>query len=167
VLAKDETSIPAQVSQRAVRIGSPIYIYITFSLNAVMVLAVLIEASRSRLWHGLLAFDHANIKCAILAASAGGTSVAEQVSAWNRTEEVDWHGVSTNEAFSHVRVSLVTAANGKPGLISESARPESLHTPHSASLDDDTSSPFSRREPVQPLRRANTSRQGYIPLSDL
>jgi hypothetical protein len=171
VLAKDQTSIPAQVSQRAVRIGSPVYIYITFSLNSLMLLAVLIEASRLRLWHGLLAFDYANIKCAILAASAGGTSLAEQVSAWNRKEEVDWDGGSTNAAFSHVRVSLVMAS-GKPRLIGESAHPELLHTRHSASLDDDdddddTSPPLSRGKPAQPLGRANTNQQGYIPLSDL
>jgi hypothetical protein len=165
VLAQDETPIPAAISQRAVRIGSPVYIYISFVLNALVVLAVLIEASRLRLWRDLHAFDFANIKCAILAASAGGNSIAEQFFAWNRKEGADWDGGSTNKGFSHLQFSLTTAS-GKPQFVSDSDPAQALHTPHSDSLDD-TSLSFSRGESLHPLGGASSTRQGYIPLSDL
>ncbi len=162
VLAQDTKQTQATVSYSAIRIGNPVYVYLTFSLNTLVILIVLIEAGRSKFWEGLLAFDYTNVKCAILAASAGGTSIADKVAEWNRKEEIEWDGGSADKAFGHVDVTLSTT-DSKPRLVCESG--------HSAAPALCISSPIPPvdRSPSVELRqlgRGHSTRRGYVQLSD-
>ncbi|KAJ4359789.1 uncharacterized protein N0V89_000345 [Didymosphaeria variabile] len=72
------TSVPrvADVYLYALQFGQPAYIYAVFALNTVIVLAVLVERYRTRVWADLTRFNYLDPRDLIVAASRGGEQLA-------------------------------------------------------------------------------------------
>ncbi|CAD6583814.1 MAG: hypothetical protein ASARMPRED_001511 [Alectoria sarmentosa] len=81
ILATDTASVTATVQLMAVKLGEPAYVYISFAINLLVVLIVIVEAIRTRFWNGLPLFNSMDIKSAILGASAGGTALSDAADA--------------------------------------------------------------------------------------
>lgn len=67
----------ARVYLYALQFGQPAYIYSIFALNLVIILAVLFEAFRTRGWTALGRFNYLDPRDLIIAASRGGTQLAD------------------------------------------------------------------------------------------
>ena len=67
----------------AVRVGESPYTAIVFCLNAVILVAVLFEAVRTRFWIQLTKFDPLDIKSLLVSASAGGGKLAKMLDKWD------------------------------------------------------------------------------------
>ncbi|KAF1950982.1 hypothetical protein CC80DRAFT_576383 [Byssothecium circinans] len=67
----------ARVYLYGLQFGQPAYIYSIFTLNLLIILAVLLEAVRTHGWRKLSRFNYLDPRDLIVAASRGGTSLAE------------------------------------------------------------------------------------------
>jgi hypothetical protein len=70
------TQQPAKVYVYALQFGQPSYIYAIFSLNLVIILAVVFEAFRTTGWSDLGRFNYLDPRDLIIAASRGGGDIA-------------------------------------------------------------------------------------------
>jgi hypothetical protein len=71
------TQQPARVYVYALQFGQPGYIYAIFSLNLLIILAVMAEAARTYGWSDLGRFNYLDPRDLIIAASRGGAEIAE------------------------------------------------------------------------------------------
>jgi hypothetical protein len=71
------TQQPARTFVLALQFGQPAYIYAIFTLNLVIILAVLAEATRTYGWSSLGRFNYLDPRDLIIAASRGGAEIAE------------------------------------------------------------------------------------------
>ena len=94
VLSNASTTVQITGIYQAVRIGQNAYIYATLAINILLLVAVAVEMVRTRLWHRLPDFEYSNIASVVVAASAGGTGLAEEVT---RREEMDQGSGTRNE----------------------------------------------------------------------
>ena len=81
--ARDTIPSSATGIVTAVRVGESPYIVIVFCLNAVILIAVLLEAVRTRYYIQLTKFDPFDIKSALVSASAGGGELAKMLNKWD------------------------------------------------------------------------------------
>lgn len=70
------TQQPAKVYVYALQFGQPSYIYAIFTLNLVIILAVVFEAVRTAAWSALGRFNYLDPRDLIIAASRGGGDIA-------------------------------------------------------------------------------------------
>lgn len=70
------TQQPARVYVYALQFGQPAYIYAIFTLNLVIIFAVLMEAVRTYGWKDLGRFNYLDPRDLIIAASRGGAEIA-------------------------------------------------------------------------------------------
>ncbi|CAF9918499.1 hypothetical protein IMSHALPRED_004322 [Imshaugia aleurites] len=110
VLAADTANATASVQLMAVKLGEPAYVYVSFAINLLVVLIVLVEAIRTRFWVGLPLFNPLDIKSAILAASAGGTALAD--AAGGRTDGAADRGAGAVRVVVGWRERLATITVG-------------------------------------------------------
>lgn len=71
------TQQPAKVYVYALQFGQPGYIYAIFTLNLLIIVAVVFEAVRTVGWSGLGRFNYLDPRDLIIAASRGGTEIAD------------------------------------------------------------------------------------------
>lgn len=71
------TQQPARVYLYALQFGQPGYIYAIFTLNLLIIFAVLVEATRTYGWSGLGRFNYLDPRDLIIAASRGGNEIAQ------------------------------------------------------------------------------------------
>jgi hypothetical protein len=83
-----------------------VYIFVVFGVNVLALIIIFVEAARQRFWCGLPVFDFSSIKCAIVAASAGGTSTAERMNSCANNVDVPWNGDSMSSKFQKTWVSF-------------------------------------------------------------
>lgn len=81
--AEDTVPSSAAGTVIAVRVGESPYIVIVFCLNAVILVAVLFEAVRTRFWIQLTKMDPLDIKSLLVSASAGGEKLAKMLDKWD------------------------------------------------------------------------------------
>ena len=62
----------------AVRFGEDSYIFLALAINITILIVAVEEAIRTRNWHDISLFDYQDVKSVIIAASAGGTAVADE-----------------------------------------------------------------------------------------
>ena len=77
MVADFRSSTPVTVSKPALAIGELKYSAVVFALNAVVLLVVLVEFARTRAWKGLPGFNAADVRQLVVAASEGGSELAE------------------------------------------------------------------------------------------
>jgi hypothetical protein len=70
------TQQPAKVYVYALQFGQPSYIYAIFTLNLVIILAVVLEAMRTTAWSDMGRFNYLDPRDLIIAASRGGGDIA-------------------------------------------------------------------------------------------
>jgi hypothetical protein len=120
VLSNASTGVPITGIYQTVRIGRKAYIYATLTVNILILVAVAVETVRTRLWYRLPDFEYSNIVDVAVAASAGGTGLAEAVT---RRERVGRASGTRNEkggtavkirvrAKRGERTAIVVAAEG-------------------------------------------------------
>jgi hypothetical protein len=71
------TQQPARTFVYALQFGQPTYIYAIFTLNLIIILAVLAEATRTYGWASLGRFNYLDPRDLIIAASRGGAEIAQ------------------------------------------------------------------------------------------
>lgn len=76
MIGKSTSDTAGTVEVLALQFGQNVYIYSVTVMNAVILLAVVVEWWRTRGWRGLEEFDYMNIGAVILDSSRGGTGVA-------------------------------------------------------------------------------------------
>lgn len=72
------TFTPMTVQQQAIRLGQASYIYAVAALNILILVLVVGEAVRTRLWDDLPEFDYLDLRCVVVGASRGGGGVARR-----------------------------------------------------------------------------------------
>ncbi|KAF3936116.1 hypothetical protein ABW19_dt0200022 [Dactylella cylindrospora] len=68
-----ETGVTAQIT--GIKIGGKAYIYAVLVMNAIILLAVIVEAIRTNIWRDMPGFDHTDPKTLVVAGSVGGMGV--------------------------------------------------------------------------------------------
>lgn len=115
VLATDTASVTATVQLMAVKLGDPAYVYISFAINLLVVLIVIVEAIRTRFWNGLPLFNSMDIKSAILGASAGGTALSNAADA--RTDNAADRGAGAVRVVVGQEKGLATISVGRGDVV--------------------------------------------------
>lgn len=82
----NSTTVPLSIRFRAVKVGSDKYIYSVLATNCAVLLALVFEIVRTRLWKGLATFDFTDIESIARSASAGGDAIATMCQANDRDE---------------------------------------------------------------------------------
>ena len=90
MIMNDSSLVSTTVDVKAFSTGSGLYIYLTFAINAFVVLVLMEEALRTRVWKNLLYFDYTDPRSLIIGASKGGCAIAHVVEkAWtDRTRPI-------------------------------------------------------------------------------
>ena len=94
------------VQYSAVRLGEAAYIYATLAINIVLFIITVEEAIRTRNWKGISLFDYLDLKSVIVAASAGGTGIADECRS-KHAEGKLWDGDVASREVADTRVKLV------------------------------------------------------------
>ncbi|KAK3652900.1 hypothetical protein LTR56_004848 [Elasticomyces elasticus] len=76
ILGRDTDVVSVIPTGRTTRIGEPIYIYLAAGLTGLVLLVQLVEIVRTRCWSGLVILNIFDVRSVILAASAGGSGIA-------------------------------------------------------------------------------------------
>ncbi len=102
--AQDVTFSATRGITEAMQIGQPLYRYLVFALNCLMILLVGFEAIRTRGWHLLTKFNYLDLKSVVIASSAGGDGIAMAV--WNehRSHGTEWVGDPCDSIACAMRV---------------------------------------------------------------
>ena len=79
VFADSAISTPVTGTFTALRIGQDAFVYASMGINIILIILVIFEAIRTRLWRGLPVFDYTNVASVAIAASAGHSSVVDEV----------------------------------------------------------------------------------------
>ena len=69
----------ALVHVNALRLGTPVYIYAIFSINALIVITFMAEALRTRGWRKLISFNYLDSRRLVVGSSRGGTGISDAV----------------------------------------------------------------------------------------
>ena len=91
----------------AFRLGDENYIYLTLIINIFIFIIALEEASRTRNWHGLSLFNYQDVKSIVVAASAGGTAIANECRKSHGSGKT-WNCDEAGEAAAEIQVRLLT-----------------------------------------------------------
>ena len=98
----------------AVRLGEDAYIYATLAINILLIIVGVEEALRTRFWHHLSPLDYLDLKSIIVAASAGGTEIAEECRQRHGTNS-KWRGDSGSKEVAGIRVELIERVEAEEG----------------------------------------------------
>ena len=96
----------ATLNYAAVCIGEVKYIFLTLGINLVILIIAVEESIRTRNWRGISLFDYQDMKSVIIAASAGGTAVADDCQRKHEPGTV-WEGDGSSKAVASIRVRLL------------------------------------------------------------
>jgi hypothetical protein len=77
MVGKQSTSTEAVITSLKLKLGQRVYIYAIFVLNLVVVMTLLEEAIRTRLWRGLVEWDYMDIGQVIVSGLKGGRKMAD------------------------------------------------------------------------------------------
>lgn len=88
----DFTTVQAQLTVRAVRIGDAKYVFMTFSMCVALLVAVAAEACRTRGWRYLPRWDFADTTDLVLASAIAGEDVVGEMCQGVRKKETQWTG---------------------------------------------------------------------------
>ena len=102
--AQDVTFSATHGITEAMQIGQPLYRYLVFALNCLMILLVGFEAIRTRGWHLLTKFNYLDLKSVVIASSAGGDGIAMAVSNEHRSHGTEWVGDPRDSIACAMRV---------------------------------------------------------------
>jgi len=80
ILARDQTSVDVTLTVEALELGAQRYIYGCFTMCLVLLLALVIEAARTKMWRSLPALDFLDFKTIIMASAVSGPEL--QASVW-------------------------------------------------------------------------------------
>ena len=132
MIMNDTSLVPATVEVHAFRYGSGLYIYLTFAINAVVLLLLAEEALRTRGWKDLLYFDHMDPRSLIIGGSMGGCAIADAAKdAWTDRKRPMYRYDSVD--IGNVRVAL--HQNNK-AIVLESSKSRQKELPRIPSRDD-------------------------------
>ncbi len=90
MIQNDTESTTVQVSYPAVTFGKPIYIYSIVAINAIVCICFLGELARTRCWRRIPKFSFTDISSVIIAASGGGTGIADAAYSLHKARGSTW-----------------------------------------------------------------------------
>jgi hypothetical protein len=116
VNAQDTVETEFTAIAPGIQIGKNTYIYVIFAINSGIICLVIYEATRTRFWAGMTAFNFVDMKSTILAASAGGTAIADQITSQPNTSANIRRSDPLHKASAKVEVMYAEhIANAKGG----------------------------------------------------
>ncbi|KAF4628771.1 hypothetical protein G7Y89_g9385 [Cudoniella acicularis] len=105
ILVKNTTQVPVYVVD-AVTIGTAVYIYIVVGLNALVVLAVVLEAIRRKGWKGMPRFNYMSVKSTVVSSSMPGRAVGGMVEMLHGEKGSVWTGNAKDKLNGSIEVRL-------------------------------------------------------------
>jgi len=164
------TQQPARVYVYALQFGQPGYIYAIFTLNLLIILAVMAEAARTYGWAGLGRFNYLDPRDLIIAASRGGAEIAQAADevmekrdrktlkhVWLLSDPDEGNGSLVvnmkGDEEGHMRIVVARAGDGRIG---------GMRTPRTPRTPKELESGFYREEVKRAPRRAETLRVGIL-----
>ena len=106
MIAKDTTTTPVSMYVSRLVVGSAPYVYGVLALNIMIVLIFIIEAIRTKAWHGLPKFNYTDVKSLVIGSSMGGTAVGEKVVSRHTMLRTHWSGDTRDKIAGDVSVIL-------------------------------------------------------------
>ena len=101
VIAEDMTSQKTRIQRRAITFGKLIFISLLFSLNTLIVAAVLVDVIRTRSWRGLPKFDYLDTRALIMSTWSGAQKREQNIPGGEETlDEMDFMALSGAEGVS-------------------------------------------------------------------
>ena len=89
VVGNFSETVASLVRVNALRFGTAVYIYAIFVINALVVLAFVIEALRTHVWRELVNFDYLDSRALVVAGSMGGRGIADAASQTAKSADGD------------------------------------------------------------------------------
>ena len=132
MIMNDSSLASTTVDVKAFSTGSGLYIYLTFAINALVVLVLAEEALRTRGWKDLLYFDYTDPRSLIIGASKGGCAIAYAVDkVWtDRTRPIYKY---SSTGIGKVRVTLDDCHTS---IVLDTSRSHQKELPRIPSHDD-------------------------------
>jgi len=98
ILARDHTSVDVTLTVEALELGAQRYIYGCFTMCSVLLLALIVEAARTKMWKSLPALDFLDFKSIIMASAVSGPEF--QASVWGRRlrRRSTWTGIRAEDS---------------------------------------------------------------------
>ena len=90
--AGDTSSVDAHLTVRAVRLGEAKYVYAIFTICVVLLVAVAVEACRTRVWRSLPRWDYMDATCLVLASAVAGGDLVNEMCRDRGGREIEWTG---------------------------------------------------------------------------
>jgi hypothetical protein len=112
IIARDGGPQPVVIQKQAMGIGQDVYIYASAALSAALVLALLLAAIKTRLWHGMPRLNFADVKSTVVASSCGGASIAQAVHAKYMSSGHEWVGNANDRSVGKVEIILRRGSSG-------------------------------------------------------
>jgi hypothetical protein len=178
MVGKMFTQQPARVYLYALQFGQPGYIYAIFTLNLLIIFAVLVEAVRTYGWSALGRFNYLDPRDLIIAASRGGTEIAEAADevvakrdrktlkhVWLLSDPDEGNGSLVvnmkGDEDGHMRIVVARKGDEKGGLVT----PRTPKTPSEMDMEMKMSGFYREDEEDRRPRRAETLKVGILGVS--
>ena len=90
--AGDISSVDAHLTVRAVRLGEAKFVYALFTICVVLLVAVAVEACRTRVWRSLPRWDYIDTTCLVMASAVAGEDLVNEMCQDRGGREIEWTG---------------------------------------------------------------------------
>jgi hypothetical protein len=181
MVGKMFTQQPARVYLYALQFGQPGYIYAIFTLNLLIIFAVLVEAVRTYGWSALGRFNYLDPRDLIIAASRGGTEIAEAADevvakrdrktlkhVWLLSDPDEGNGSLVvnmkGDEDGHMRIVVARKGDAAEGLVMP-VMPSTPKTPSEMDMEMKMSGFYREDEEDRRPRRAETLKVGILGVS--
>ena len=102
----------------AIQFGTKGFVYSLFAFNLALILILIEEMLRTRLWKHLPLFNYHDLKSVIIASSMGGSAIAKKVQGAHEDKNSVWLGDPADQIASDVQVQLrVNAETGSAEIV--------------------------------------------------
>jgi hypothetical protein len=112
MLANDTKPAAIRATTRAFRIGQSGFIYAVFVTNLAVLMLVVIEALRTRFWHGLPKLNFADVKSVIVASAFDGAELWRKAADGYSRFEGTWAGEADSRITGAIEVQLFAVQAG-------------------------------------------------------
>jgi hypothetical protein len=118
MLLNDTSTVAIVTATQAYTFAASIYVYPLQALNFIICCILIFEAIRTRNWRNLPRFEFMDIKSVIVAASEGGSGIAEQLRALRQKAGVGWSSSEDSRLAGGIKARLgVSEEDGRAAIM--------------------------------------------------
>ena len=132
MIPKSTTEVSGIITVQNIQFGTKIYVFSLFIFNTVLVLMLLHELLRTRVWQHLPQFNYNDVKSVIVASSIGGNVLGDEVISKHKTSGTFWVANAKDKIAGEVHVQLRhDEKTGVPDLVLADISERADHTEES------------------------------------